>query len=649
MARSRPQVHPDASRPSDRTNRTNRVDRIHRVKERGPSAGCGLSLSPGVQRALTRDLAMHPDREIVALVAGPDKRHATAYLPAYNHAWENGDGAKGPGDDRFDVEGAEVARLLEAVWADGLAPVAWVHSHPNGRLTPSLRDREGAWPGLVTLIAGPGTFADGPVRLRAYRPARRARPGASTADTRRPPPALGPGPGGTRAQRTDGDPLDGVAQVTAPWVAVRCIRPMSAALGHLKRRPLPLPNPERTRRQAALPEIGETGQGRLARARVLVLGVGGLGTPAALYLSRTGLGTLGLSDGDTVEASNLGRQVLFGEPDVGQPKNLVAARRLQDDVGAGSRIQPERAITRAGAAALLARYDVIVHGTDLYSVRDWVNRVCVRLGIPWVDASVYRWTAQVTVYRPGGPCYRCLYPALPEEGAIDACDVAGVPGPVTGVAGTLEALEALKLVVGIKAADPGAGRLLLWDGLTSHFEEVAVHRRPRCNVCGHGAETPRVTLGRARPDRPTAPRPSRPAGDIAFGLTDDPAQIHARRLGLAIAVADAVSWPGPVFDLRPIEWQRRLPLPGSRSLPLPRVTDMLALLAQAGKEVGPPLLVCMHGTISAELALAVYPDHPDVRCLDAGVADLLQARDRLRPPSIQMPASEPLPTGRAGT
>ncbi len=538
---------------------------------------------------------MHPDREIVGLLAGPSDRRATAYLPARNRAWDEPGWAEGA-RDRFEVDAAEALRLLEAVWKDDLTPVAWVHSHPHGTLAPSERDRAGGWSDLLTVVVAAGPFAAGPVRLRAHR--------------------IGPAKG----------------HVPSPAQVVPLIRPALPCLGHQVAKPPQGIDVERVRRQMALPEIGEAGQERLARARVLILGVGGLGSPAALYLSRTGLGTLALSDFDQVDVTNLGRQILFGEADVGSPKVEVAARRLRSDVGEGLRVRAEPAITEARAAVLLGRYDVIVHGTDLYSVRDLVNRTAVRLGLTWVDASVYRWTAQVMVYRPQGPCYRCLYPSLPEEGAVDACDIAGVPGPVTGVAGTLEALSALKIVAGIDppSASPRLGSVLLWDGLRDTFDTMRAQRRPACPVCGRGEQPGKPAQDgdkdRGR-DRSKVREPAGGTPSVAPASGEEPLE-RARMLGLTVSAEDAATWPGPVFDLRPTEWQRREPLPGVRSLPLPRVVEMLDALDGLDPKRGPALLVCMRGFLSAELALAVREGHPEVRCLDGGAHAFRVARER---------------------
>ena len=239
---------------------------------------------------------------------------------------------------------------------------------------------------------------------------------------------------------------------------------------------------ERYARHLVLREVGGPGQQRLKRARVLVVGAGGLGAPAALYLAAAGVGTLGLLDPDAVSLSNLQRQVLYATADVGAPKVDRAAERLRAlnpevDVEAHT-----LALTDANAAATVAGWDVVLDGTDDFVTRFAVNAACVRAGVPLVSGALGRWTGQVGVFA-GRPCWRCLVPEVPPE--AETCAAVGVVGALAGVIGSLMALEAVKLVAG--AGEPLTGRLLLYDGLQGESRTVRVGADPDCPVCGAGA------------------------------------------------------------------------------------------------------------------------------------------------------------------
>ena len=243
---------------------------------------------------------------------------------------------------------------------------------------------------------------------------------------------------------------------------------------------------ERYARQLSLPEVGAAGQRRLAEARVLLVGAGGLGSPAALYLAAAGVGRLTLLDDDRVERSNLHRQVLHRDADVGTPKARSGAatlHALNPDVSVETR---EARLDAANAAGLLAGHDVVIDGSDNFATRYAANDACVALGIPCVHGSVFRFEGQVSVFwpaRPGsrGPCYRCLYPEPPPPELAPSCAEAGVLGVVPGVVGLLQAAEALKLLLGVGA--PLVGRLLHYDALRGGFEEFDVAPDPRCVVC----------------------------------------------------------------------------------------------------------------------------------------------------------------------
>jgi len=243
-------------------------------------------------------------------------------------------------------------------------------------------------------------------------------------------------------------------------------------------------------RHLSIPEFGMEGQQRLKKARVLCIGAGGLGSPIALYLAAAGVGTLGLVDPDVVEESNLQRQILFGTSDCGQAKLDAAGTRLLD-------LNPQLNLERhavpfmADNAMEIARgYDLIIDGTDNFPTRYLSNDVAVWLGIPNVYGSILRFEGQVSVFAPqlGGPCYRCMSPVPPKPGLVPSCAEGGVLGVLPGIVGTLQALEAIKLLTGI--GEPLIGKLLHFDGLTSRFRTFILRRDPQCAVC---SEQPTLT------------------------------------------------------------------------------------------------------------------------------------------------------------
>lgn len=235
---------------------------------------------------------------------------------------------------------------------------------------------------------------------------------------------------------------------------------------------------ERYARHLVLSEIGGPGQQKLAAATVAIVGAGGVGSPAALYLGAAGVGALRLIDPDTVSLSNLQRQVLFDTHDVGQPKVDVAKRRLSA-LNPGVRIEPiAEALTAETADRIIAGADVVLDGTDDFCVRHAVNAACVAARIPLVSGALGRWSGQVGVFT-GRPCYRCLVPDLPSE--AETCARVGVVGALAGVIGAMAALETIKLIVG--AGEPLTGRLLLYDGLAAAARTVRVTADPECPVC----------------------------------------------------------------------------------------------------------------------------------------------------------------------
>ncbi len=242
-------------------------------------------------------------------------------------------------------------------------------------------------------------------------------------------------------------------------------------------------------RHLTLPDVGLAGQAKLKGARVLLIGAGGLGSPAALYLAAAGIGTIGLVDFDLVDRSNLQRQILHGTSGIGTPKTDSARARLQD-------VNPHVAVetfaerlSAANALDILRDFDIVIDGSDNFPTRYLVNDACVLLGKPNVYGAVFRFDGQVSVFdAKQGPCYRCLYAEPPPPDLVPSCAEGGVLGVLPGIIGSLQALEAIKLIVGF--GESLIGRLVLFDGRRMQFRELAVEKDPDCPVC---SENPTVT------------------------------------------------------------------------------------------------------------------------------------------------------------
>ncbi len=242
---------------------------------------------------------------------------------------------------------------------------------------------------------------------------------------------------------------------------------------------------QRYSRHILLPEIGGIGQAALRRARVLVIGAGGLGSPLLLYLAAGGVGTIGIVDDDTVDLSNLQRQIAHGTADLGSAKTQSAAAAARAINPLADVVEHRLRLTAAEAEALVPAYDIVCDGSDNFATRYLVADACVRARRTLVSAAVLRFEGQLSVFKPHrdplGPCYRCLYPEAPPQGFAPSCAEAGVLGAVTGVMGTLQATETIKEILGI--GESMSGRLLLWDALVTRFRTIRVPRDPHCPVC----------------------------------------------------------------------------------------------------------------------------------------------------------------------
>src|SRR5256886_2877391 len=241
---------------------------------------------------------------------------------------------------------------------------------------------------------------------------------------------------------------------------------------------------QRYSRHLIMPEVTSEGQNRLKAARVLCIGAGGLGSPAALYLAAAGVGTLGIVDFDDVDLSNLQRQILHGTKDIGRGK-LESARDRLHDINPQIEIELHKCrFSSENASQLVAKYDVVVDGSDNFPTRYLSNDVCVFAHKPNVYGSVFRFEGQTTVFAPhlGGPCYRCLFPEPPPPDSVPNCAQAGVLGVLPGIIGMLQAIEAIKMIVGV--GESLVGRLLHFDALKARFRELNLRRDPECPVCG---------------------------------------------------------------------------------------------------------------------------------------------------------------------
>jgi molybdopterin-synthase adenylyltransferase len=238
---------------------------------------------------------------------------------------------------------------------------------------------------------------------------------------------------------------------------------------------------ERYARHILLKEIGGPGQQRLKAATVAIVGVGGLGSPAALYLAAAGVGRLRLIDDDAVSLSNLQRQIAFTSDDIGMPKVASASEAIAA-LNQNVDLDPRRSrVTDVNATDLLTGADIVLDGTDDFETRFAVNAACRALGVTLTSGAVGRWSGQVSTFKRGGPCYRCLVPETPPD--AETCARVGIVGALTGVIGSIMALEAIKEIAG--AGETLVGRLLLYDGLAATSRTIALPRDPACPVCGH--------------------------------------------------------------------------------------------------------------------------------------------------------------------
>ena len=384
--------------------------------------------------------------------------------------------------------------------------------------------------------------------------------------------------------------------------------------------PLAEPGPDLTTEERAryarhilLPDVGIEGQRRLKNARVLVVGAGGLGSPALLYLAAAGVGTIGIVDDDTVDASNLQRQVIHGTPDVGRPKTESAAEAV-------ARVNPLVEVFRhdlrldaTNALGMIAGYDIVLDGTDNFPTRYLVNDACVLLGKPHVWGSIYRFDGQVSVWFAGhGPCYRCVFPDPPPPDSVPSCATGGVLGVLCAAIGSVQVAETIKLIVG--QGDPLVGRILVHDSLRQSWDTLRVRQNPACPLCGDhptihelvdyeafcGLSTGEVAASAAA------------AGAAAFG------EVSARELADLLGARDRGEESFELVDVRDEGERAVVAIPGARAIHLEEFRSGTAL----GKlpDGIPVVVLCKSGVRSAEAArLLSEAGRSGVRNLRGGV------------------------------
>lgn len=358
----------------------------------------------------------------------------------------------------------------------------------------------------------------------------------------------------------------------------------------------PIPPPELTPAELArysrhilLPGIGVDGQRKLAAAKVLVIGAGGLGSPAALYLAAAGVGTIGIADFDKVEAHNLQRQILHDTPSIGRPKVESAAARLGALNPHSRVVTHETGVTPDNALALFRGYDVIVDGSDNFPTRYLNNDAAVLAGRPLVYGTIFQFEGQVSVFDPsrGAPCYRCLFPEPPPPGSVPNCGEAGVLGALCGTIGSLQALETLKLLLGL--GEPLLGRLVVFDALAHRFRTVGVRRDPGCPLCG---AAPRIRELQAATYAfgCHTPEPVAASGEPTGG--EEPFEIDVATARDLLACGGA-----ELLDVREPHEHAICRIAGSRLLPMRTVPGSLGTLPRDRQL----LVLCHHGGRSARV------------------------------------------------
>ena len=372
---------------------------------------------------------------------------------------------------------------------------------------------------------------------------------------------------------------------------------------------------QRYSRHLIIPEVGVEGQQRLKQARVVFVGAGGLGSPSALYLAAAGVGTIGLVDFDVVDTSNLQRQILYSSQDAGRPKLEAAAERLTGLNPALNVVRHDVSLSSANALDIFREYDVVVDGADNFPTRYLVNDACVLTGKPNVYGSIFRFDGQASVFATeNGPCYRCLYPEPPPPGLVPSCAEGGVLGVLPGIIGTIQAAEAIKIILGI--GETLAGRLLTLDALTMQFRTLKLRRDPSCPVCGdHPTVTTLIDYQQFCGIAP------------ATTASSEVPEISVEELKRELDAGKPL-W---LLDVRePREWEI-CRLPGTTLIPLGELPKRLAEIPQG--EDAPEIVVhCKMGGRSAK-AVRLLSDHgiTTARNLTGGILAWIDRIDPTQP------------------
>jgi len=335
-----------------------------------------------------------------------------------------------------------------------------------------------------------------------------------------------------------------------------------------------------------LSEIGLSGQQKLAAARVLVIGAGGLGSPAALYLAAAGVGTLGIADFDRVEAHNLQRQLLHNDASIGRPKVASAAARLRQTNPFIRVVEHDEGITAANALNLFEAYDIIVDGTDTFPTRYLNNDAATLASRPLVYGSIYKFEGQVTVFDPnhGAPCYRCLFPEPPTAGTVPNCGEAGVIGALCGVIGSLQALEVIKLITGI--GETLRGRLLIYDALNQKFSNLKFSRSPTCHSC---APSPAISALDPANYTFTCPPASTPTPNpTPMSEAAVPLELSVEETQRLLAAAPQETW---LIDVREPHECAICCIAGAQAIPMRQIPEQVSILPR-DKHL---LIHCHHG------------------------------------------------------
>jgi len=347
---------------------------------------------------------------------------------------------------------------------------------------------------------------------------------------------------------------------------------------------------ERYSRHLLIPGFDSSSQKKLENASVLVVGMGGLGCPTALYLSAAGIGTLGVADFDVVEKHNLQRQVLFGESDIGRAKAEVAKERLEQMYATISVAVHSEGVLPKNVQEIIAKYDVIVDGTDNFGTRYLLNDACFLGGKPLVSGSVYQLEGQVWVLNPGeqGPCYRCIFPEAPAAGLIANCNEAGVIGAACGIVGSLQAMEVMKLLTGL--GKPLMGQLLKMDGLANRFSTIRVERDVNCALCGENR-----TIHDLNSQNYLIP--------CGVSQTGNQTETGVQELGMEIDVESAKKLMAEEnalpLDVREIDEAQICQIKNSRFIPMGDIPNQLNSLPKDR----PIIVYCHHGFRSLRVVL----------------------------------------------